>query len=152
MPSAAGTGRRPLAPISVCGVNERVRPLIALAAIAAVEGLALVVYALFDVVEALRVGATGPAEVSNGPAIVVLILITGLFGAALLWVARGWWLARRWARAPFLLAQVIAVLIGFDLAQGASSLERWAGIALALIALVGIFLVFTPAVTRALDD
>ncbi len=128
------------------------RPLVALAAIALVEGLALIGYGLFDLVEAVRLGATGPQDVSNGPAIVLLIVITLLFGAGLLLVARGWWRARRWARAPFLLAQIIGVLIGYELAQSAGPVERSAGIVVALLAILGIVLVFTPVVTRALEE
>ena len=36
----------------------------------------------FDVVEAVRVGITGPAEVSNAPALILLVVITAAFGVA----------------------------------------------------------------------
>ncbi len=127
-------------------------PLTALAAIALLEGLALVAYGIFDAVEAVRVGATGPADVSNGPAIALQIFIFLVFGAGLLWVARGWWGSRRWARAPFLLTQLIALVVGVPLAQAQGGTERVVGIALSLVALVGIALVFTPVVTRALTE
>ena len=127
-------------------------PLTALATIALLEGLALVAYGIFDAVEAVRVGATGPADVSNGPAIALQIFIFLVFGAGLLWVARGWWGSRRWARAPFLLTQLIALVVGVPLAQAQGGTERVVGIALSLVALVGIALVFTPVVTRALTE
>lgn len=133
-------------------VSRPAAPLTALAAIALLEGLALVAYAIFDAVEAVRVGATGPADVSNGPAIALQIIIFLVFGAGLLWVARGWWGSRRWARAPFLLTQLIALVVGVPLAQAQGGTERVVGIALSLVALVGIALVFTPAVTRALTE
>ena len=95
-----GTGRPPLA-------------LVVLALIALLEGIVLLGYAVFDVVEALRVGITGPEQVSNPVALTVLVAITAAFGLALVWVARGWWRAQRWARSPFLLAQIIAALIGY---------------------------------------
>jgi hypothetical protein len=128
------------------------RVLVALALIALIEGLALVGYAVFDVVEAVRVGITGPAEVSNPPALITLIVITAAFGVGLALVARGWWQARRWARSPFILAQIIIGLIGYELSQSGGSVERIVGYACVLVALLGLVLSFTPAVTRALEE
>jgi len=133
-------------------VSRPAAPLAALAVIALLQGLALVAYGIFDAVEAVRVGATGPADVSNGPAIALQIVIFLIFGAGLLWVARGWWGSRRWARAPFLLTQLIALVVGVPLAQAQGGTERVAGIVISLMALVGIALVFTPVVTRALTE
>jgi uncharacterized membrane protein len=127
------------------------RPFVALAGIALVEGIALLGYAVFDLVEAATVGVTGPAAVSNVPGIALQIILFLIFGGSLVWIGRGWWSARRWARAPFLLAQLIALVIGVPLAQ-AEGPERLVGIVLALMALIGIVLVFTPVVTRALED
>lgn len=128
------------------------RPLVALAAISMVQGSALVVYALFDVVEAVRVGITGPAEVSNVPAVILLVVITAAFGVALVWVGLGWWRGRRWARSPFVLAQLIGGFIGVELAQSDGTVERVTGIALVLVALIGLVLSFAPAVNRRLAD
>lgn len=130
---------------------QRPVAVIGLAVIAAVEGIALLAYAVFDTVEGLRQGATGPADVSNVPAIILLVAILLIFGLGLVWVARGWWRLRRSARAPFLLAQVLAVLVGYELAQSQGSVERTVGIAMALVAVVGIVLCFLPPVTRALE-
>lgn len=127
------------------------RAFAALAAIALIESVALLGYGLFDLVEAVRVGATGPADVSNGPAIVLQIILFAIFGGGMVWIARGWWRQRRWARAPFLLAQLLALVIGVPLAQAEGG-ERFVGIVLSLLALMGIVLAFTPAVTRALDE
>lgn len=126
--------------------------LVVLALIAAVEGAVLMGYAVFDVVEAFRVGITGPAEVSNPMALVLLILITAAFGAGLLVVGRGWWRGRRWARGPFILAQLIVGLIGFDLVQAAGSVERLVGATCIPVAIVGLVMCFIPAVRSALDD
>lgn len=133
-------------------MQERSRPLLALAAIAALEGIGLVAYAVYEIVQAVRIGATGPADVSSGPVILMEIALFALFGAGMLWVARGWLIPRRWARAPFLLAQIFGLVIGVPLAQATGSVERVAGIALSLIAVLGIVLVFTPAVMRALEE
>lgn len=128
------------------------RSLVALAVFAAVEGVALLVYAVYDTIEAIRIGATGPADVSNGPAIILQILIFVIFGGGLLLVARGWWASKRWARAPFILAQVIALVVGIPLAGASGAMERSAGIAVTAIAVVGIVLALTPAVTRAIES
>ncbi len=123
-----------------------------LALIALVEGLGLLAYAVFDAVEAIRVGVTGPSDVSNVPAVLLLVVILAALGLAMVWVARGWWLARRWARAPFLLAQIIAILIGYELAQSTGTVERAVGVGVALVALLGLALSFAPSVSRAIDE
>jgi hypothetical protein len=137
---------------SVVVVTAPDRSLVALALIALIEGAALVAYAIFDVIEAVRVGLTGPEEVSNAPALVLLVVITAVLGLGLGWVARGWWLARSWARAPFILAQIIAALIGYDLAQSTGDVERVVGIAAIALAVVGLVLSFAPGVSRALGE
>ncbi len=116
------------------------------------QAAALVGYAVFDVVEAVRVGITGPADVSNLPALLLLITITFVFGLGLAWVGVGWWRARRWARAPFVFAQIIAGLIGVELAQSAGSVERTVGIAVVLLAVLGLVVAFSPPVNRGLRD
>ena len=125
---------------------------VVLAAIAAIEGLALAGYAAFDAVEAVRVGATGPADVSNGPALVGQIVILAVFGAGLVFIGLGWWRTRRWPRAPFLLAQLIALVIGVPLASAAGGVVRVVGIAMVVAALAGIVLVFSPTVTKSFTD
>lgn len=126
-------------------------PVIVVAAISALEGVGLIGYAIFDLVQTLRTGVTGPAEVSNVPAVILLIVIQLLFGAGLLWVARGWWRSKRWARAPFLVAQILGALLGYDLIQSLGTVERTTGIAVAVLAVVGIVLAFMPAVSRAVE-
>ncbi len=126
-------------------------PVAALAVISAVEGVGLLGYAVYDVVEALRVGVSGPEEVSNVPAVVLLIAIQAIFGAGLLWIAYGWWRSRRWARSPFLVAQLLGGLVGYELAQSTGGVERITGISVIAIAVVGIVLAFLPATSRALE-
>ena len=128
------------------------RILVVLAAIGFVQGAALVAYALYDVVEAIRVGITGPAEVSNPMALLVLVLITAVLGAGMIVVGLGWWRARRWARAPFVMAQVIVALLGYELAQAAGSVERSVGVAAMVMAGLGLVLSFAPATGRAIGD
>lgn len=122
------------------------RVFVILAAIAGVEGLALLGYGLFEIVEAARFGATGPAAVSSPAAITLQIVIFLLFGAALVLVARGWLRRSRWVRGPFLLAQFIALVVGVPLVQATGSVERVVGVLMVLFAVAGIVLTFTKPV------
>ena len=123
----------------------------AAAVIAAIQGLAFLGYSGFVAVQAVRVGTSGPTEVSNVPAIVLEVVIFAVFGLALLWAGHGLWRARRWARAPFLLAQVLALVVGIPLAQAVDALPRVAGIVLTVLAVVGLVVSFAPGVTAELE-
>lgn len=130
----------------------RIPSLVVLAGISAVQGVFFVGYAVYDVVQAFRVGLTGPAEVSNPAALLGLVAITAVIGVGLLWVARGWWQGRTWARAPFIVAQLVLGLLGYELSQSAEGAPRLLGQALMVIAVVGVVLCFLPAVRRALEE
>ena len=125
-------------------------PVVALALISCLQGIALLGYGVFDIVGALTVGISGPAAVSNPTGTVLQILLFLIFGAGLLAVAWGWWQVRRWARAPFVLAQLIALVVGVPLAQAAEESARIPGILLTGIAVAGLVLVFIPKTTKAL--
>jgi len=133
-------------------MSRPTRSFAAIAVIGAIEGLGLIVYAIFDMIEAVRVGITGPADVSNPAALSLLIIIYLVLGVGLLLVARAWWLMRTWQRGAFILAQVIAVLVFFDLTQSSESLQRTVGIVILLMAIVGVVLVFTPKVLRVFAE
>ncbi len=124
------------------------RVFLILGAIAGLEGLALLGYAVFDTIQALRIGATGPADVSNPSAIAIQIVIFAVFGIGLLLVARGWMTGHRWPRAPFLLAQLIAVVVGYPLISAQGGVDRVVGFVTVGIAVAGIILIFTPTVIR----
>jgi hypothetical protein len=126
--------------------------LVVLAALAGLEGLGLLAYAAFDLVSAVRVGITGPAEVSNPAALAGLIAITAAFGAALIWVALGWWRGRTWARSPFVVAQLVLGLIGYEISQSGEGGLRMVGQVAMVVAVTGIVLVFLPSARRALSD
>lgn len=117
-----------------------------LTAIAAIEGCALLAYGIFDSIQAIRIGATGPAEVSNPAAITLQIVIFAVFGIGLLLIARGWLKRSRWVRGPFVLAQVIALVVGVPLVQASGSIERGVGIVVVLLAVSGLILTFTRPV------
>jgi hypothetical protein len=73
-----------------------------------------------------------------------------LFGAALILVARGWWRVKRWARAPFVLAQLLVLVVAVPLTSASGSVERIAASVGVLMAGVGLVLTFLPSTTRAL--
>jgi MFS family permease len=132
-------------------VSARRHPILAvLAAIAAIQGLGLIGYAIYDIVQGLTVGLTGPKEVSNLPGLVLQIVIFAALGIGLLLVARGWWGAKYGARAPFIVAQLLALVVGVPLLTAPDSWTQQVAIGLIVAAVVGLVLAFIPPVTRAL--
>lgn len=120
--------------------------------IAMVQGLALVVYAGYIAVQTMRLGITGPAEVSNPVAVTLEIVIFGLFGVAMVGASWGLWRARRWSRSLLVVGQFIALVVGLPLAAAAGSIERSVGIVLVGIAVVALVAAFWPTTTRAIAD
>jgi len=126
--------------------------LIVLAAIAAAEGIVLVGYAIYDVIEGIRVGLTGPPEVSNLAALVLQVVIFAALGVGLIAIARGWWLSKYGARAPFILAQLLGLVVGVPLTAAPDAGTRVVGAALVVAAVIGIVVSLLPPVTRAIVD
>lgn len=126
--------------------------LIVLAIIAAAQGIALIGYAVFDIVQGVTVGLTGPSEVSNLPGLVLQIAIFAALGIGLLLVARGWWGAKYGARAPFIVAQILALVVGVPLLSAPDPGTRQVGIALVVAGVAGIVLALLPPVTRLLIE
>jgi hypothetical protein len=80
---------------------------------------------------------------------VMAALLTLVAGLGLLMVARGLRRARRWARAPALVTQLLALPVAWGLVQGG----RWyVGVPLIGWALGVLVLLFTPAVSEVLED
>lgn len=121
-----------------------------LTAIAGLQGVTLIGYAVYDIVQGLRLGLTGPEEVSNLPGLILQIAIFAVLGAASIAIAVGWWRAKYAARAPFIVAQLLALVVGFPLAQGAATVQRLVGVALVVAAVTGIAVALMPSVTRAI--
>jgi len=67
-------------------------------------------------------------------------------------VARAWWLMRTWQRGAFVLTQVIAMLVFFDLTRSSEILPRSVGFIILALAIVGILLVFSPKVLRVFAE
>jgi hypothetical protein len=127
------------------------RRIFILAAIATLQGVTLLGYAIFDIYGLITIGTTGPEEVSNTPALILQIVILAGLGAGMIYVGYGWWLKKRWARAPFIVVQFLAIIIGWPLAQALGRSERAIGVSLVVLGLIGLVLAFTPRVTRELE-
>lgn len=121
------------------------------AVIAALEGVGLIGYALLDVVVALREGLSGPSAVSNLPGFVLQVLIFMILGAGMLAIARGWWLRSRSARSPFVLAQLLALVVGIPII-GTGGFAGLVGIALVVLSVTGVAMVFSASARAALDE
>jgi hypothetical protein len=111
------------------------------------EGLVLTGYGLLILVQALRFGLSGPEEVSNVPAVALEVGIFAGFGIALLFTARALWQARRVARAPAVLAQIIAVVVGGPLLTASENSSRIAGVLIVAVAVASVIALFSRGVT-----
>jgi cytochrome bd-type quinol oxidase subunit 1 len=121
-----------------------------LGAISAIEGLFYLAYAFLVVIGISRDGLTGPSQVANASGVTLEVLIFAIFGAAMLGVSFGWFGRRRWARAPFALAQVLALVVSVPLIGATELLQQVIAVGVTIVALVGTFMAFTPRVTQQL--
>jgi hypothetical protein len=117
--------------------------LTAAAALAALEGLALVVGGAWMLVE----GLTGDADnrqsaVTGGITLIVLALLPLL-------AARGLLARRSWSRGPAVITQIMALPVAYNLLQ-ADSVAIPAGIALAVVAVASLVLLVNAETTQAL--
>ncbi|MGW0840862.1 hypothetical protein ACWD26_11965 [Streptomyces sp. NPDC002787] len=117
--------------------------LIAAAALAALEGVALLVggAAMFVL------GFNGDSDdlstgVTGGVTLVALALLP-------LIAARGLLLRRSWSRGPAVVTQIMALPVAYNLLR-ADSVAIWAGIVLAVVAVAVLVLLINPATTQAL--
>jgi len=113
------------------------------AVVAAAEALGLLVLAVAVVVQAAR---GDRASVTQA---VLLAVLAALWAGTLAWCARGLLRARRWARSPVVLSQLLLLAVGVPLIQGPSA--RWAGLLLVAGSLVGLVAALAPASTAALE-
>ena len=121
-----------------------------LGAISAIEGLFYLAYAFLVVIGISRDGLTGPSQVANASGVTLEVLIFAIFGAAMLGVSLGWFGRRRWARAPFALAQLLALVVSVPLIGATDLLHQVIAVGVTIVALVGTFMAFTPRVTQQL--
>ncbi|MEX1656539.1 hypothetical protein OIE43_13905 [Streptomyces pseudovenezuelae] len=123
--------------------GPRPRRLTYAAALAALEGLALVAGGVWMLVEGL---AGDPDDrqsaVTGGVTLIVLALLPLL-------AARGLLGRRSWSRGPAVITQIMALPVAYNLLQ-ADSVAIPAGIALAVVAVAALILLINPATTQAL--
>lgn len=143
-PSGVSSEPSPLAPETTPdATGPRPRRLTYAAALAALQGLALVVGGVWILV----LGITGDPDdrsqaVTGGLTLVVLALLPLL-------AARGLLARRSWSRGPAVITQIMALPVAYNLLQ-ADSMAIPAGIALAVVAVAALVLLLNPETTRAL--
>ena len=130
-------------PLSEETAGPRPRRLIYAAALAALEGLALVVGGVWMLVA----GFTGDPDnrqtgVTGGITVIVLALLPLL-------AARGLLARRSWSRGPAVITQILALPVAYNLLQ-ADSVAIPAGIVLAVVAVTALVLLVNAETTRAL--
>lgn len=121
-----------------------------LGVISGIQGVFYLLYAVLIVVGVARFGVNGPTEVANASGVTLEVIIFLIFGLGMIFVAVGWFTSKRWARAPFLLAQLLALVVSVPLIGAADLLQKSVAIIVTVAAVVGIYIAFTPAVTRYL--
>ncbi|MEU6605532.1 hypothetical protein ABZ922_10780 [Streptomyces shenzhenensis] len=123
--------------------GPRPRRLTLAAALAALEGAALVIGGGWTVVRGLT-GAPDDRQqaITLGVTLIVLALLPLL-------AARGLLLRRSWSRGPAVITQIMALPVAYSLLQ-ADSVAIPAGIVLAVVAVAALVLLINPETTRAL--
>ncbi|WP_329570441.1 hypothetical protein [Streptomyces sp. NBC_01361] len=117
--------------------------LTAAAALAGLEGAALLVGGVYMLVMGLAGHPDDPEQaVTGGVTLVVLALLP-------LIAARGLLKRRSWSRGPAIITQIMALPVAYTLLQ-ADSVMIPGGIALAVVAVTALVLLVNPATTRAL--
>jgi hypothetical protein len=129
--------------VTEAAAGPRPRRLTYAAALAGLEGLALLAGGVWMLVE----GLTGDPDdrrsaVTGGITLVVLALLPLL-------AARGLLARRSWSRGPAVITQIMALPVAYNLLQ-ADSVAIPAGIALAVVAVASLVLLINPATTQAL--
>ncbi|GHC47456.1 hypothetical protein [Streptomyces flavofungini] len=117
--------------------------LTAAAALAALEGLALVVGGAYMLVMGLAGDPDNPRQATTGGVTLIVLALLPLLAA------RGLLRLRRWARGPAIITQIMALPVAWQLLQADSVLIP-GGIALAAVAVATLVLLIHPATTEAL--
>lgn len=118
------------------------RPYLVLTLLSGVEGLALLVTGVVAVVNSAS-GSSYGAKGDDSSAIVLEVIIFLAFGLGLLVVAKGWYSLQRWARSPFVLAQLLGLAIGIW-----SDTQIGVRLVFLIPAVLGLIVTFSPQVLR----
>ncbi|MDG4857503.1 hypothetical protein P8605_04910 [Streptomyces sp. T-3] len=124
---------------------EATRPprLTAAAALAALEGLALLVAGAYMLIVGIA-GSPDDAQQATTGGVTMMVL-----AAIPLLAARGLLKLRSWSRGPAIITQILALPVAWQLLQ-VNSIMIPAGIALAVVAVTALVLLVNPATTEAL--
>ncbi|MDP2012703.1 MAG: hypothetical protein Q8L05_00595 [Actinomycetota bacterium] len=123
------------------------RPFLLLGALAALEGLALLAYAVIVAINAVSGSSYGVIGNSTSAMIIEISIFTVL-GLGLLKVAHGWIRMSRWARGPFIMAQLIGLMAGISFIFSGASEQVVPGLVLAIPSVLGLVLSFSPVVLQ----
>ena len=122
-----------------------------LAAIAFAQGVFFIAMAFTDVVSVIQQGGlVGPEAVSNPQAFTTLVVIFVLFGLAMLLVGWGWLRHKRWARGPFVVMQLLTLVVSVPNVAAPEIGAQLIAVAATVAAVAGAFLAVSPPVTREL--
>lgn len=108
-------------------------------------------YGFIVTISAVTGGSYGVIGNSTS-AMVIEIAIFVVLGLGLVMIARGWFRMSRWARGPFIMAQLIGLLAGISFAFSGASEQVLPGLILAVPSALGIILSFHPVVLRTYSD
>lgn len=127
------------------------RPFQTLAVIAFAQGVFFIAMAFTDVVSVIQQGGLiGPAAVSNPQAFTTLVVIFVLFGLTMLLVGWGWLRHARWARGPFVVMQMLTLVVSVPNVGAPEVSTQVIAVIATLAAVAGAFLAVSPPVTREL--
>lgn len=128
-------------------VGSRMRSpvLVALAALVALQGVALLAVAVFYAAELARDQAVDPRGALFA-GLVALIVALGLLACA-----RGLIRGRRWARSPVLVVQLLLALVAVG-PDGVVHGSPYVGVGLVLWAVIVATLLFVPGVSAVLEE
>lgn len=129
-------------PGSVAG--PRPTRLTAAAALAALEGLALVAGGVYMLVMGLLGSPDRPEQAEMGGVTLIVLALLPLLAA------RGLLNRRAWSRGPAIITQLMALPVAWTLLRSEGSLLIPAGIALAVVAVASLVLLVNPETNRAL--
>ncbi|MFN8126557.1 MAG: hypothetical protein U0R64_08645 [Candidatus Nanopelagicales bacterium] len=112
-------------------------PRLLTVAVAAVEALLLIGYALSITWVVATTGLQGPQDVSSSSGVAVEITVFALFGIGCGLLAVGRWRGTDWATVPFAVVQLLALTVGIPLATGAGGGVPF-GIVITAMAVLGL--------------
>lgn len=116
------------------------------AVLAAVEGIAIVLFAV-----ALGVASVNTRGTNTGASPVAEVIVYLCFAACMGLIARGLWRRSRFARTPMALAQVFGLISAWLFWEGTGAAVV-AGVVMALVSVLGLYLTLRPATGEDLLD